>query len=425
MNNVDKPRQLFIQRSSMLNVINGTGYFLSRLGINPFSLNHEKILRQAQKKAGFFNSIPGFEEGLEKLIRSINTEGHPNPFGSLAIKGLLERTVYGRYKVEQEILRNPGILEEKIHQPVFIVGMPRSGTTILHALLHKDPDHRSPLAWECLLPHPVPSPGTYNDNEQLNTIRKEFDRLFKMIPDFLRKHYMAADAPQECIGINALDFNSFQFFAQLYLPSYLSWFNHEANKLNTMRFHKKFLQYLQSGGVRSKRWLLKSPVHLMRLPELFEVYPDARIILTHRHPYEVVPSTASLISSVRSLYSDQEIPERTGLEQAEIWSLYMKEFLKSIRMLQKDKQIIHIRFEDFVKDQTGHVKRIYERFEWPLTDDTIQKFNTFLTENPRYKHGKHSYTLKDFGLDKSLINNMYKEYIDFMDNLNKLPHYDV
>ena len=81
------------------------------------------------------------------------------------------------------------VLKEKIEQPVFIVGMPRSGTTILHAMLHEDPDHRSPQAWECLLPHPVPKPENYTDNEQLNTVRKEFGHLFKFVPDFLRKHY--------------------------------------------------------------------------------------------------------------------------------------------------------------------------------------------------------------------------------------------
>ncbi len=92
--------------------------------------------------------------------------------------------------------------------------------------------------------------------------------------------------------------------------------------LETMKFHKRFLQYLQSGGVKSERWLLKTPVHLMRLPEIFEVYPDAKIIMTHRPPEFVVASTASLISSVRSLYSNNEDPKRTGQEQADLWSLY-------------------------------------------------------------------------------------------------------
>ena len=105
--------------------------------------------------------------------------------------------------------------EQAIEQPVFIIGMPRTGTTILHAILHEDPAHRSPLAWECLLPYPAATPETFRDNEQLRTVEKEFSQLFKLVPDFRRKHYMEADSPQECLGITAFDFNSYQFSAQL------------------------------------------------------------------------------------------------------------------------------------------------------------------------------------------------------------------
>jgi len=414
---------LFIQRSSSLNTINGVGYFLRKIGIDPFKINADKIIHNTKRKASCNIELPSTESGLRKLVDSINEEGHPNTFGALAVKGLLQRTLLGRYKVEQEIAQNPGILDEKIEQPVFIVGMPRSGTTILHALMHKDPDHRSPLCWECLLPYPVPDPKNYYDNLQFRTVKKDFEQLFKLVPDFLKKHYMAADTPQECISINALDFNSFQFFAQLYLPSYLDWFNYHANRLETMRFHKRFLQYLQSGGVKSKRWLLKSPVHLMRLPELFKVYPDARIIMTHRHPVEVVPSTASLISSVRSLYSDHEVPQRTGREQAKVWSLYFNRCLSALEKLKKHDQIIHIRFEDFVNDQVTTVKSIYDQFNWSLSDDAIERFSHFLSENPKDKHGRHEYTLEDFGLKEKEIKTLYADYIDFLNELYSSSDY--
>ena len=294
--------------------------------------------------------------------------------------------------------------------------MPRTGTTILHALMHEDPDHRSPLAWECLLPYPTSTPETFQNNDQLKTITKEFNQLFKLVPDFLQKHYMAANAPQECLGITALDFNSIQFSAQLFLPSYMEWFANKSDQLSTMRFHKRFLQYLQSGGVRSKRWLLKSPVHLMRLNEIFEVYPDARIIMTHRDPHEFVSSAASLISSVRSLYSDNEIPEHTGHEQAEIWSQYFNRFLESRKALQKEDQIIDLKFEDFVKDQIGTVKEIYNRFKWELSDQAINNFEAFLKENPKDKHGKHIHSLETFGLTEDVIKEQYKEYLFFLEH---------
>ena len=412
-----KQQSLRVQRTSMLHLINGVGYTLRKLKLNPFKMDADAIISKVKKKAAFNGSLPSAEDGLRRLIRSVNEEGKANPFGELAVKGLIERILYGRYKIEQELARNPWIERQPIEQPVFIIGMPRTGTTILHAIMHEDPAHRSPLAWECLLPYPAATPETFRNNEQLKTIEKEFGQLFKLVPDFQKKHYMAADSPQECLGITAFDFNSYQFSAQLYLPSYMNWFSHDSDMLGTMRFHKRFLQYLQSGGVKAERWLLKTPVHLMRLSEIFEVYPDARIIMTHRPPADVVSSTASLISSVRSLYSDNEDPAVTGQEQAELWSLYFNRFLESRKLLQREDQFIDLKFEDFIIDQVGTIRKIYERFGWNLSEETLGRFQAFLAKNPKDKHGKHENSLEIFGLEEEKINQQFARYLDFYKQL--------
>ena len=409
------PSSLFIQRSSMLNIINGIGKILNAVGMDPFKLDADSIIKKTRKKAGFNGELPGqVDVGLHKMIQSINKESKPNPFGRLAVKNLLERTLYGRFKIEQVLAENPEIEQAEIKQPIFIIGMPRTGTSILHAMMHEDPAHRSPLAWECLLPYPVPKPETFTNNDQLKTIQKEFAQLFKLVPDFLKKHYMAADSPQECLAINNLDFNSFQISPQLYAPGYMKWFADGSGSLSTMRFHKRFLQYLQSGGVKAERWLLKSPVHLMRLDEIFEVYPDARIVMTHREPTKVVASISSLLSSLRSLYSNHEDPIRTGREQMETWHHYFDRFLESRKRLNKEDQIIDLHFEDFASDHIGTVRKIYDKFGWELNDEIIARFKGFLKENPRDKNGLHMYQLKDFGLTEESVNNKFSEYIKFI-----------
>ena len=161
----------------------------------------------------------------------------------------------------------------------------------------------------------------------------------------------------------------------------------------------------------------------MRLPELFEVYPDARIIMTHRHPFDIVPSTASLISSVRSLYSDHESPKRTGQEQAKVWSLYFDRCLEALEKLEKHDQIIHILFEDFVNDQVESVKYIYAKFNWELSTEVLEKFSHFLTENPKDKHGRHNYSLTDFSLTEEEISRLYTNYIHFLNELYSSPSY--
>ena len=412
-----KVPSLEIQRTSMLNTINGVGSVLRRIGLDPFRLDADSIIRKALKTSGSTSVPPNAEQGLRQLIASVNKDSKPNPFGSLAVKRLLERTLHGRLKIEQSLASNPLIEQSPITEPVFIIGMPRTGTTIMHAMLQQDPDVRSPLSWECLLPYPVSTPENYHNNPQLRTIEKEFDQLFKLVPDFLQKHYMAADSPQECIGINALDFNSFQFSAQLYLPSYMDWFHNHASKNDTFRFHKRFLQYMESGGIKPRRWLLKSPVHLNRLQDLFEIYPDARIIMTHRHPAKVVASAASLITSVRSLYSDHEDPVRTGHEQAEIWSMYFNNFLEARKGLNREDQFIDIRFEDFVGDQIQTISDLYDHFHWRLTSEAKERMRTFLAENPKDKHGKHNYSLETFGLNAEDIELRFAHYIEFLQTL--------
>lgn len=411
--------QVFIERSRGLNIMNGAGKLLNRLGFNIYKLDAGSIIQKATKDASYQGKVPSeLVVGLEQLIQSINKESRINAFGSIALKGLFKRTLTSRLKVEQSLHDNPDILKSKITAPVFIIGMPRTGTTILHSLLNEDVNHRSPLAWECLLPSPVPEPSTFTDNPQLNTIKKEFGQLFKLVPDFQKKHHMTAESPQECIGITALDFNSFQTCAQVYIPSYLKWFSEVSDQYQTMRFHRRFLQYLESGGVRSKRWLLKTPVHMMRLSALFDVYPDAKIIMTHRDPAKVVPSAASLISSVRSLYSDYEEPARSGKEQLDFWKMSFDQFMADRAQLNKEDQILDLHFNDFVRDQMACVDKIYSYFGWSLDDTSREKMKSFLASNPKGKHGSHEYSLADFDLSQDEVSKEFKDYYSFLDKMN-------
>jgi len=410
--------QLFVQRSQTLKLINKTGHLLTKIGLDPFKLDAVGLMRKARKEVSVdLPHTQQLEQGLEVLIQSINQEARLNSFGRLAAKGLFERTVIGRLKVERHVADHPGIEKTVIRKPIFIIGMPRTGTTILHALLNQDPGNRSPLAWECLIPYPVPQLENYADNPQINSIRKELSQLFKLVPDFKKKHYLEAEAPQECLGITALDFNSFQPIAQFHIPSYLKWFSDTSDQLSSMRWHKRFLQYLGSGGVIGDRWLLKTPVHLMRLKELYQIYPDACVIMTHRDPKKIIPSASSLVSTVRSLYSDHEDPRKTGNEQNEVWSRYLRSFVESRKELQKEDQIIDIKFEDFVSDHMSVVRKIYDYFDISLTPEAASNMQQFLDDNPKDKHGAHKYSLDDFGLSESQIKESFAHYYEFLRQL--------
>ena len=405
-----------IRQPLALTAVNRVGAMLRRCGLKPFALDAERILEHARRASGFEVRDPMFREGLERLAHGLESHARLSTFGRLAARGTVRRSADSRARVERAFAERPDIEDESVRAPVFIVGMPRSGTTILHALLHLDRNHRAPLSWECLLPHPAPRPEEHADNERIETVRREFDQIFRLVPDFRRKHYMTADSPQECIGITALNFASFQYVAMAWLPKYRDWLA-KADQARNLRWHRRFLQFLQTGGVRSRRWLLKSPVHLMRLRSLFEVYPDARVIVTHRHPADVVPSVASLISSMRSFYSDHEDTLRTGREQLLIWADYFARFLRDRRELDREEQMVDVFFDDFVNDQMSVVDSVYSRFGWNLRPEDRDRMERFLRRESRGKHGVHEYSLDQVGVTRTEIDSEYARYLAFLETL--------
>lgn len=405
------------KRPTVLTLVNRAGGLADSLGFKPFRLESSRILANARKVSGFDFRDGMFEDGLERLIRSLQTEARLSPFGKFAMRRALQRSADSRFLVEKAISENPSILDERIDEPVFVIGMPRSGTTILQALLEKDASHRSPLCWECLLPYPAPTPETYRDNPRVDAIRKEFGQLFRLVPDLRMKHYMAADSPQECVGITALNFCSYQYLAQANLPGYDSWLSSGADQVRNLRWHKRFLRFLQSGGIRPARWLLKSPLHLLRLEALFEVYPDARIVMPHREPSSFLASVASLMTSTRSLYTDHHDPKRIGKELLATWAGYLDRFLRVRETLDKENHFVDFHFDDFVGNQMRVVDTIYDRFGWKLDSQSRTRMDEFLCRERKDKHGVHQYSLAQFGMSPTDIDARYGRYIEFLHKL--------
>lgn len=404
-------------RPPAVSLFNRAGRLAEFVGIRPFELRSGRILARAQRFSEFDFRDDMFLDGLERLIRSLQDEAGLGTFGKFAMRNVLQRSASSRFLVEKAISENPAIMDESIDEPVFIIGMPRSGTTILQALLHRDSAHRSPLCWECLLPYPAPTPETCRNNPRLDTIRKEFGQLFRLVPDLRRKHYMTADSPQECVAITALNFCSYQYLAQAYLPSYDHWLSNEADQVRNLRWHKRFLQFLQSGGIRPVRWLLKSPIHLLRLKALFDVYPDARIVMPHREPSRFIASVASLVSSTRSLYSDRHEPVRTGHELLRTWGGYLERFLSDRESLGKESRFVDFHFDEFVGNQMRIVERIYARFAWELDPQCRARMENFLRRERKDKHGVHAYSLEQFGISAADLDQRYTRYHEFLREL--------
>ena len=377
--------------------LNLGGRTLRRLGVESPALDADSLHRAAYRRAG--SSHYGswdFAEPLERLLKSYHDEAALTTLGRITVRELLVSLLDNLLRMEAERAANVEIERQRIVAPVFIIGLPRTGTTHLHGLVSEDRANRAPATWEVMYPAASRSPDDVaRARAQAETRLNWADRL---APEFMRIHPIAADLPQECIAITAQAFMSIQFHTTHDVPSYQDWFENASQRL-AFDFHHRFLQHQQAKSLGS-RWVLKAPGHLFALEGLLERYPDARIIHTHRDPLRVMASMASHATVLRRAFSDSADPHKIAADWADRWARALERFL-AVRDRAPPSQFLDVNFESIESDPLGTVERVYAFLGWPLTSDARTAMQNFLAANPKNKHGVHSYTLEQFGLTRS------------------------
>lgn len=398
-----------------IKALNLVGGGIRRIGVNWPSLDRKDLLRTAVKRAGS-DDFGGedFLEGLEVLLDSVEREAQLSALGRLSCRETLLRYLENRLRLTEYRARHPEVGAEKIERPVFIVGLPRTGTTLLFNLLSRDPTNREPRSWEVEWPVPAPDPVTYYNDPRIQDAERLFANLDRLIPTLPAMHEFGAELPQECVPINAHEMLSVQFHVTFHVPRYQAWLD-EQSLLRSYAFHKRFLQHLQSKYMLD-RWVLKSPAHLPAIDDLLRVYPDASIIHTHRDPANVMPSLASLMYAFRSMSSDDVDPIRIGKNVMDIWSLYLQRAVDARRLHRdKPKQFFDAHFEDTLRDPVGLLHRAYDHFGIPFTEEARTRMSAFLSANPRGSRGVHRYVREDFGLRLGEIRERFSDYCEEFD----------
>jgi hypothetical protein len=404
---MDAPRP---HRPPTIRLLNALGRSASRLGLRFPSLSEESLLRAARRATGLTDFGPGaFRRGLHRLLESLECDAALTPIGRLFARGQIVGLLATRLRLLEHRKRNPELANERVERPLFVLGLPRTGTTILYGLLAQDPAHRSPLAWEVAFPCPPPRGQTYREDPRIEQMDRQLDQLRRLAPGFDAIHPMAARLPQECVAITALDFHSIQFSTTFRLPSYEKWLF--AQDLRpAYAFHREFLQHLQSNYAK-ERWVLKSPGHLATIEALLDVYPDAMIVQTHRNPLDVLASVSSLHCVLRSAASDAVDPFEVGREQIELWSRTLRRGLSQReRVTDRETRFFDVRFPDLLADPLECVRRIYAHFDLELAREAQQRMLRFLEANARDKHGTHRYAPETFGIDRVRDARHFEEY---------------
>jgi hypothetical protein len=388
--------------------LNLGGRTLRRLGVDTPTLDVDSLHRAAYRRAGSNDyGAWDFAEPLERLLKSYRDEAALTTLGRITVRELIVSLLDNLLRMEAERKASSGVERQRIDAPVFIIGLPRTGTTHLHGLISEDRANRAPLTWEVMYPAaPRSAEGVARARSQTNARLGWADRL---APEFMRIHPIAADLPQECIAITAQVFMSIQFHTTHDVPSYQDWLEQAPQRL-AFDFHHRFLQHLQakSGGTR---WVLKAPGHLFALEGLLERYPDARIIHTHRDPLRVMASMASHATVLRRAFSDKADARQIAADWAGRWARALEKFL-AVRDRAPASQFLDINFESIETDPLGTVERVYAFLGWPLTADARATMQLFLAANPKNKHGVHNYTLEQFGLSRATEMARFRNYCE-------------
>jgi Sulfotransferase family len=332
-----------------------------------------------------------FSEPLARLLDSCHKDAELNLVGKFALRSDITQQLCNRLFIERDRTSDPGIAREKIRQPLFIVGLPRTGTTLLHSLLAADPRHRAPLTWEIM------EPAARNDNErsrQLRRAEKNMRWLNWLAPDFCRVHATGARLPQECVSLMGPSFLSDQFDTMFNIPSYRSWFLRQ-DFSPAYQFHRRFLQHLQHGS-QPRRWILKAPAHMFALPALLSVYPDAIFVQAHRPPLQAVASVSSLITILRSIFSNKVDAREIGAEALRYWSETLNRFMQ-----QRDR-ILHRRvcdllYRDLQRDPLAAIAHVYDHFDWKLSGEIVSRMRMILARQPQELRSFHRYYADQFG----------------------------
>jgi hypothetical protein len=374
-------------------LLNGCGALLEKTRIPRTPLRVVDLIEAAKRRCGLDDFGGGdFFEGLSRLLDSCHRESRLNLIGKIALRTDLTRILCSRLFMQRDRQLYPAVARQEIRQPLFIVGLPRSGTTLLHMLLAADPEHRAPLTWEVMTPSPPTRDG---EKRRIQRAMQSCNCLNWLAPTFRQVHAVGAELPQECVGLMTPTFMSDQFDTMYYVPSYRAWFFRQ-DLLPAYQYHRRFLQHLQ---VRQSapRWVLKAPTHMFALPTLLSVYPDALFVQTHRAPLDAMASVSSLITILRRVFSDAVDPFVVCREAIQYWSETLDRFLQERDRL-AEYRVCDVNYVGIRSDPIAAVGRIYEHFGWLLSQKTEQRMRLLLASQPQEQYGRHRYNLSGFGI---------------------------
>ena len=374
-------------------------------------LDSKQIIDAAKNQTNLeYFGNPLFLEGFECLVQSINQEADLNDIGMEAQKHRLIGILANMLRIEDASVQYPEILNEEIKSPVVIVGLPRTGSTMTHRLLASDPRHTAMLWWEGRYPAMLPNEVRGHPDERMEMGKAEVEAVMQASPEALTIHPWDYKGADEEILLLEHTFFSTVPESFMRLPTYSKWVESQ-DHIHAYAQLKIMLQYLQwqNPGRNKKRWVLKSPHHLGFIDKLLKVFPDSKVIQTHRDPLKTVPSFCSMCSNLfeplTNSYDKNEIGYHWAHKLAKVLNHCME-----VSNLNKE-NFLNLEFKKMIKDPILEMEEVYNFIDEDFTDQAENAMNAWKEEN-QHEMGAHQYSLEEFGLERSFIDSYFSEYIN-------------
>ncbi len=364
------------------------------------SLDRSELLASASRTTGLSDfGGDDFLEPLDVLLASLDRESHLTLLGRILVRSELLNLLQNRLRIADLVKREPGIREQRIERPIFIVGLPRSGTTILHELMALDPRLRAPLTWEARFPCPPATAETYATDSRIESADRIFQFWIDLVPEFQTMTEMGGRLPCECIQLTTHSFRSEEFLGRQQTPSYGAWLA-TADMAPAYAYHRLMLQ-LFAWSLPTERWMLKAPSHMGALPALLAEYPDACIVQTHRDPLQSMASTGSLLAAHAWMRaSEVDVPLiKLGFAGEGMAARIASVLAVRDRHPRAADQFHDVRFSDLMSRPVETLRNVYEKFSIGFGKPEEDRIRAYLAAKPRGKYGRHEYRIEDLGVD--------------------------
>jgi len=408
------PRPEWLQR------INDEGRHMDIRTLVP--LDPAELVETAKRSTGLADfGDERWREPFEILVRSLEEEAALHFFGRLMTRNDVLNHLRALLNVQDTFKRHPEIADEVIDRPLFIAAVPRSGSSILFELLSLDPQFGSPRQWEMMFPCPPPDKATYDSDPRIDKCQHLITQWTRVVPNLKQIHEMDARLPNECIFAQAISFTSEYFPSQYQIPSYIEWLSTRADWDYSYGFYRKVLQILQWRNPR-KHWLLKAPSHLNYLPTIFRIFPDARVLLTHRDPVVAQASVTDLMGTLFWMRSDKpmEVKAFAGMLSPEAMAFGLNRTVDWLESgaIPKD-QCFSALYADLIGQPLEAMRRIYDRAALDFSETVRTGISDYLSRKPQGKFGRHTYSIAEEE-EAAELRKLFQRYQDYFGVPNEI-----